>query len=350
MRSIETALDSKDNCFTFLRLIAAVAVCYAHSFPLTLGKGSRDPVTQFLLPFWGSSLGTVAVDLFFVISGFLIAASYLSRDNPVDFIKSRCLRIYPALFVSIFICTFAIGLVASTKSTYEYFLHQNTWSYFFKNTTLVTGVQHVLPGVFNENPYPRAVNGSIWTLPIELTMYASIFIFGITGILRKRDAFNLFFIIILILYLGKTSYPFFQSGHSERFPIVFLIGSMLYVNRKTVPLDFRVILGLAFLTIMLKDQGRVFEIMKYSLFSYSILYISLSNRFRLPNMDKYGDYSYGIYIYAFPAQQMYAYLYDNSDPYLMFFVAITTSSILAIFSWHYIEKPALRFKSKKVFV
>lgn len=67
-------------------------------------------------------------------------------------------------------------------------------------------------------------------------------------------------------------------------------------------------------------------------------------------MDKYGDYSYGIYIYAFPAQQMYAYLYDNSDPYLMFFVAITTSSILAIFSWHYIEKPALRFKSKKVFV
>jgi peptidoglycan/LPS O-acetylase OafA/YrhL len=155
--------------------------------------------------------------------------------------------------------------------------------------------------------------------------------------------------IVFHLTPNNTPHLFFQSGHSERFPIIFLIGALFYVNKKYIPLDFRILLGLVLLTIISKDQVRVLEIMKYVLFSYSVIYISLLERFKLPNIDKYRDFSYGIYIYAFPIQQIYAYLFDKADPYLMFFVVTTLSSVCAYFPWHYIEKPALRLKSKKVF-
>lgn len=116
-------------------------------------------------------MGGIAVDVFFITSGFLITYSFFSRNNIIAFIWARILRIYPALFVAIVFCVFVVGLFFTTNTISDYLFDPQTFKFFRRNVTLFSGVKYELPGVFTDNPYMNAVNGSLWTLPYEIKMY-----------------------------------------------------------------------------------------------------------------------------------------------------------------------------------
>ena len=103
--------NNRDNNFNLIRFIAASLVLYTHSYALVIGTGDAEPLRNSIGMTWGS----IAVDVFFVISGFLIASSFFERNNIVAFVWARILRIYPALIVAIIFCVLIINIASKSK-------------------------------------------------------------------------------------------------------------------------------------------------------------------------------------------------------------------------------------------
>lgn len=348
--TIQDTLKDRENNFTLLRLLAAMAVLYGHSWPLSLGlKGGEDPISNFLIRFLGASLPSLAVNLFFVTSGFLVAASYVQRENLFAFIEARLLRIYPGLIVAVFFCVF-VGFLVTTESILSYFSSPTTWSYLKHNMLLVTGIQFDLPGVFVSNPYPGSVNGSLWTLPIEVWMYFWVAVLGSLSLLKGKKSFNLFFIFLCLMYAQSSSGNFFiaHEPRTAQLALLFMLGTFFYVNRDKMPLGFVSLSALALLVyVTLAFPFSLF--IKSIFFSYFVLLLALHPKLKLPSIDRWGDISYGIYIYAFPVQQTLAYLMPQVQPISMFIISTIITFVLAMLSWHLVEKPALKMKGKLPF-
>ncbi len=96
--------DGRDNNFSLIRIIAAFAVLITHSFALAIGTGEAEPFQKFL----GMTMGTIAVDIFFITSGFLVTSSLLTRQSVIEFVWARVLRIYPALLVMLCLTVFGL--------------------------------------------------------------------------------------------------------------------------------------------------------------------------------------------------------------------------------------------------
>ena len=128
--------------------------------------------------------------IFFVLSGYLITGSFVRSGNLWRFFCSRALRIFPALILAVFFCAYCLGPLVTTLSVEEYLSSNQTWNYFKYNTLLYDGIRFRLPGVFEELPRSGGVNGSLWTLPIELLMYFYVAVLGIAGVLCQRVVFK----------------------------------------------------------------------------------------------------------------------------------------------------------------
>ncbi|TRW92203.1 acyltransferase family protein [Candidatus Methylobacter oryzae] len=347
---IQDTLKDRENNFTLLRLLAAMAVLFGHSWPLSLGlNGSEDPISTFLIKFTGESLPSLAVDLFFVTSGFLVTASYIQRENLFEFIEARILRIFPGLVFAVFFCVFA-GYLVTTEPKLNYFLSPATWSYLKHNIFLVNGIQFDLPGVFLNNPYPLSVNGSLWTLPIEILMYVWVAVLGYLSLLKDKKSFNLFFIVLCLMYAQSSGNNFFiaHEPRTAQLAFLFMLGSFFYVNRDTIYLNFACFAALI-LSVYMTLHYPFSLFIKSILFSYFTLLLALHPKLRLPSIDDWGDISYGLYIYAFPTQQLVAYLMPQIHPINLFIISSVITIILAAVSWHSIEKPALKMKGKLSF-
>lgn len=344
---IQDTLKERDNNFTLLRLLAAMAVLYGHSYALSLGVGrGEDLISNFLIRYWGESLPSLAVDLFFVTSGFLVTASYLQRDSLFAFIEARALRIYPGLIVAVLFCVFVVGAFVTTDTAAAYFSSPATWSYLRNNSLLLKGIQFDLPSVFASNPYPISVNGSLWTLPVELWMYFWVAVIGSLSLLKCEKAFNATFVVLCLMY-AQSSNNFFIVGEprNAQLALLFLLGGFFYVNRNKIPLG---LFGLILLStlVYLTNQYQFSGFLKAVLFAYTVLLLALHPNLRLPSIDHWGDISYGLYIYAFPVQQSIAYLIPQVRPLSMIMLSAAITVVLAILSWRIVEKPALLLKGK----
>jgi len=158
---------SRNNNFNLIRFIAAVLVLFSHSFALVLGVADTEPLVVLV----GMTAGTIAVDVFFIASGFLITSSYVARNNLLTFFWARLLRIYPALIISVLFCVFVLGPLFTKNNLDDYLSDSQTYRYLVKNAILFFGVEYRLPGVFLDLPYAAIVNGSLWTLPYEVRLY-----------------------------------------------------------------------------------------------------------------------------------------------------------------------------------
>jgi peptidoglycan/LPS O-acetylase OafA/YrhL len=165
---LASASGNRDNNFNLIRILAAIAVLISHCFVLSTGDPEAEPLRSEL----GMTLGSIAVDIFFVTSGFLVTASILRSRSIVDFTCARVLRIFPGLFAMLLLTVFLMGTALTTLPWLEYISSPGVYAYALKCGSLVTGVSYLLPGVFSENPYRGAVNGSLWTMPYEIRMYA----------------------------------------------------------------------------------------------------------------------------------------------------------------------------------
>jgi peptidoglycan/LPS O-acetylase OafA/YrhL len=339
---------SRDNNFNLIRFLAASLVLFSHSYPIALGKGSHEPLSQLL----GTSWGSIAVDIFFIASGFFIAASFHYKSSYKSFLMARILRIYPALIVTILLSTFALGLYFTTMLAGEYLSNSQTYKYLFKNITLIFGVEYYLPGVFSQNPYPNAVNGSLWTLPYEIKMYCLmvlfISLFSFIGRKCKNNALTPALVVLLtsaalITHLLNHFYAFYD-GQSLKLFTMFFLGSSFFFLKNNI--NIRSKLGIPLiLTLAISTLDKDAFFLAYTLLlPYIVFYLAYVPTGSIRHFNKLGDYSYGIYIYAFPIQQMVAALRPNGGVIEMIGLSFLGTCIMAYLSWHLIEERAIKLK------
>ncbi len=356
--------STRDNNFNLLRFLAAALVLYSHSFPLSGSQG------EIFARYLGIDGGKIALDVFFITSGFLIANSLFIRNNPIAFIWARILRIYPALIVAVLFCIFVIGLFFTTEATSDYLSHPQTQKFFLKNTTMFSiYVEWNLPGVFLENPHSRAVNGSLWTLPVEIRMYVYLFLLGTSLIyLQQQAGKKLFKYIFLAIALIATTVQTFTYLHNTmpihatnffnaffrgpppsdalRLFASFFIGVTFYAWRDSIVLSSRLFFAILILfALFIFYDKKLYILIAYSiLLPYLVFYLAYIPKGTIRRFNQFGDYSYGLYIYAFPIQQSIAALFPHIAALEMALLAFVVTFLLAFLSWHLIEKRCLRLK------
>lgn len=329
-------MAERNNSFDIMRHVAAYTVLISHHFVLS---GQSEPL--FLM--W-STYGTIAVTIFFSISGYLMADSFSGSGNFIEFMIKRCRRIFPGLIMCSFIMYFIIAAFAKTGSAYEYIISGDALNYFLKNSVFL---QEPVNRVFSCYLYKDVINGSLATLPMEFLCYILI---GLSLSFSKSwKAPTLLLIIAIISTLILNYQTDLYSYYSITFKLFFLfsipffLGSILsltknawWARRKEI-----LITSLSFLFIL---KGRP-EIQIFGLLCISFASICVG----LMTSDKLikgkFDISYGIYIYAFPTQQIIINTTGLSF-YAGMILSVIITTVLACISYKYIEKPFLKNRRK----
>lgn len=341
---------SKDNRFDILRLFAAWLVLFNHAYPLA-GLADPDPLTLWLKIDTSGGLG---VAIFFAVSGYLVTISLQNSRSLEDFLRRRVLRIYPALVAVTLICMLVLGPLVTTLPLRGYFSSGASWNYLETATGLK--IIYALPGVFEGNPARGAVNGSLWSLPIEL--YCYITLAGLSLLPWSVRAKALLAVVILSVLMiarplvppASAATPFFELDYyGTKLGLMFAIGALLAAWRERLtPLAWHGLGALALLSLVIAWM-RPFGVTQLFLYTVSIpvfvLWLALHGKF-LPQLpQRMGDWSYGTYLYAFPIQQLLAqYQAHLWGPALYVLLGTALTFVCAAGSWHFIEKPAIRFK------
>ncbi len=339
----------RDNNFNLIRFIAASLVLVSHSYPLSMGIGYPEPLSDSLGMTWGS----IAVDIFFVASGFFIAASFSFKNSFKSFIAARVLRIYPALIITTLLTVFLLGPIFTTLSLAGYFSDYHWAQYLIKNSLIITGIDYNLPGVFESNPYPLAVNGSLWTLPQEIKMYFLLVVFcSLFSVIKEK--LNISWKLDKALFIGITAlalvlhisnhYLIFYSGQSLKLFTMFFMGSSFYFLQDKISINSKV--GLTLIAVLLiSTLNKEAFFLAYTLFlAYIVFYLAYIPKGFIRRYNRFGDYSYGVYIYAFPIQQVIAYLLPGCSIIEMISLSFLFTVIAAYLSWILVEENALKLK------
>jgi peptidoglycan/LPS O-acetylase OafA/YrhL len=346
------------NALGFLRLCLALAVLVGHSWPL--GAGRATPGLGFSRG--QADLGTLAVGGFFVLSGFLVTAS-AARLGPVRFAWHRCLRIFPGLWVCLLVIALVAGFFATFGDAVRFAVHN----------ALGQPHQWGIGGLFRDNPYGRltgggsVVNGSLWSLSFELFWYGVFTALTACGVIRRSPR--------LILLLTAGAYTVLLSDFLHQLPttwhtvprprgtsgpiplfgaldtqllvylgFLFLLGASAQLYRHRIPVH-PALAVVAALVLLGTLRFGAFHVLGQPAYAYLLLWAACSLPPRLHRIGRGHDYSYGIYIYAFPAQQTLAALGVHHWGLLAYIAAsAAATTVLAAASWHLVERPALRLK------
>ena len=334
----------RDNNLNLIRAIAASAVLVSHAFPIALGPGATQPMEQL----FGHTLGTISVFAFFSISGFLIASSFERSSSKTSFLTARFLRLYPALICSLLLVAFLIAPLVSSLSASDFLGSSAPWLFMVKNTLLASPM-FVLPSVFETNPY-TAIEGSIWTLFYEVLCYMGVFVAGVAGVLRNRLLASVALLIYFALWLGIEAsglqlHPKLHSLLNLSLP--FVVGTLFYLWQDRLPLHLAGFAALGALT-WLAHGSFAYTVLFCVTLAYGVFWLAYIPGGFLKAYNRLGDYSYGIYIYAFPLQGLAVYLFGPQTPWQNMLYAYPATLMLSVLSWHLIEDPALRMKSRVV--
>lgn len=331
----------RDNNFNLLRTIAATAVIYAHSWELSPVVGGNEPVKALV----GAGLGALAVNAFFIISGYLVMQSWGRQRSLLNFCRARVFRVLPGLAgVLLFTLLFA-GLFCTTLDSPAFFRDPDTWKYFYKNLLMIK-VEYDLPGVFADNHYPEAVNGSLWTLRYEMKMYLALAVLGLLGWLGGVKL-RLFVGLFLACYFGVTLARYWWpeplvAAEMLKLSLCFFIGGLAARFGQYLPLRGWWLLPLGALVLL--ARGSLWYDLCSALFlAYAIFCIAYLPRGAILQFNRLGDYSYGLYLYAFPIQQALVARWPEIAPLDLFGTATLLTLVCACLSWHLIEKPALDY-------
>jgi len=340
-------LERRKNNFDAIRLLAAIAVIFDHSHAITGHVG---------FAILGTSIGEIAVKVFFVISGYLIYTSWQVDPSFHRYLIRRALRIFPALIVLCLVTVLIVGPLLTTMAPGRYFSQCETYGYF-KNILLYP--QYFLPGVFQNNIYPRAVNGSLWTLPIEFAMYLLLpMVSLLVSAARTRWAMPALTIAFcaLSIYWVRISPP----DHDPSFygtlllptlgiaPYFFLGASIRHMKWERFLDPVVAIFAIACVAFFRPHGATLEEVVLYLLLPYVVLATACRPSPWLENAGKYGDMSYGVYIYAFLVQQCVARLSSNSlSATQNALITLPVVLVLAWLSWHLVEKRALALKPSR---
>jgi peptidoglycan/LPS O-acetylase OafA/YrhL len=337
-------LDFRNNSIGFMRFFLAATVIWSHAY--YLGGFNHEPIAQ--LSHGTTNAGFMAVGGFFVLSGFLITRSYESVENVGRFLWHRFLRIFPAFWICLFGTAFIFApLVFSYErgSLAGFAADASPWSYIANNVFLAIR-QNSIDGLLAHLPSPAGVNDSLWTLQYEFFCYLAIAGFGVAGMLKRKPELIVACALFIYFFNAIAAWRFGSSGATDNFfslYFFFALGSCAYLFRDRLPMRgwIAAVAALILVTSLLTPY---YAFIGPVCLSYLALFAAMKLPFR--NFDRRMDLSYGIYIYAYPVQQLLA-LYGlyrlGFAPYLACTLAITVA--LAACSWFAIEKPSLSLKN-----
>jgi peptidoglycan/LPS O-acetylase OafA/YrhL len=341
-------MPHRQNNFDALRLLAAISVIFSHSF--LIAEGTQNNEWLILLTGNQSILGLPGVFVFFAISGFLVTQSFEQTPNPLHFLAKRALRIFPGLFVATLVSAFVLGPLVTPLPLGAYLSRLEPYQYVVGNTLLDQSV-HELPGVrFVDNPVGLEINGSLWTLRLEFSMYLMVLALGLFHRLSLKAALVLLAFGIACLHfemldtLEKWGW-FFQLLSGWGWLVGFFAAGMaLYKLRETRIFDGRIaVLALAGLvsSIPLREFIPLFPVFG----CYLALWLAFNPRLPVIPAARFGDLSYGLYIYGWPVEEAVMWLSGGRAPWWqVFLIALPATAAIAFLSWHLVERPMLRLK------
>ncbi len=326
--------------FDYLRLALAFSVLMFHSALSTYGKD------DWLWDFPKRGFVTAILPMFFALSGFLVSGSLVRCTSIRDFLTARVFRLAPALMVEVFLSALILGPLVTTLPLRDYFSDTLLYKYFYN---MLGDPQYYLPGVFTDTPFVR-VNQSLWTLPYELECYMILTVLYLIGVVRRPAlllAATVAITLALLLYndlrgiyLGKTE--------PRVLVVAFLWGCCFHSWRYYIPSHPAYALGAVALALIALN----FHNTLFYLSPIPVTYITVWLGLRNPKRDRLvasGDYSYGIYLYAFPFQQLYVWLAQpNANPLANIVFASIACALFAAASWHLVEKPFLKLRKRSL--
>ena len=333
----------RDNNLNLIRMFAATGVLVSHAWPVSTGNITDQPFANIL---HGIDLGIICVSIFFAISGYLIAQSYNRDPNLKRFWFSRVMRIFPALLIVLLITALILApliTVADVKAVWR-----AAPEYILRNFTLFS-LEQYLPGVFKGNPVGGSINIPLWTLSHELVCYFFVTVLGLLGLLKTPRLMFLAWIAFIAVYALIIYFePQSRLVALAKLAFPFMVGVVLFVWREKIILSWIIGGSLIALTTLLYDSIIFREVFMLSL-TYIIFLFAFLPGGKIRDYNRLGDYSYGIYIYAFPIQQLVAYA-GVTNPWLNILYSFPLALMCAFLSWTVIEDPSLgiarRFKQR----
>ncbi len=333
------------NNFDLLRILFAWFVIVSHSYVLN-GDGATDPLFEmtqqtFLFSFIG-------VKGFFIISGYLIFKSMVVSNSIFEYLVKRVLRIFPALAVVLLVTLAAVYFIYS-NNLLPFFANKEVYAYFLGNIILFKP-HFFISGIFSELP-SAAINGSLWTIEYEFFFYLFILLFFYFRSNKKILKALLVIVVALFLMVRLAFYDWTVQTHffiplEPLFDLgpYFLMGSLLSCfdfDKMPAKNAIAAVLSMALIASVYFKIGHT---VVYFTLPFIVIYVGKQTS-KLANWvhTKLGDPSYGIYLYAFPLQQLLIYWYRPST--LVLFIASTIGAfVFGYLSWIFIEKKALALK------
>lgn len=337
--------NSRKNNFNIIRLLAALMVIYVHSFSI-FKVSIKEPIVTFFHS--GVDLGKFAVYVFFIISGYLITASFMKSTTNFNYFKARILRIYPGLLVVMILTAFVVGPLLSTLDFKAYFNQLQVYLYPIKALPLVTATSF-LPGLFRDNHYANAVNGSLWTLFWEFLCYIGVAVLGNLKILTKLTVKLLIALAIVtsivLSFLPQNQFIVHSLVIVIPMLLAFFTGMLFYFIKSDIKFDLKWTFIALLSYIVLSNENLSFASLYILPLAYLVFTLSYSRRIKFYHFGSKYDISYGAYIYAFVIQQVLYQVTDGSLPFVVnVILSIGITIPFAFLSYVLIEKPIMRFK------
>jgi peptidoglycan/LPS O-acetylase OafA/YrhL len=339
MRTLGSAYDPARNNFDFLRVVLAGMVLWSHSYSLA---GIPDPLRRLTGELEGGRLG---VEGFFVVSGFLVTQSRERSSSVATFAAKRALRVFPALVAALVFSAFVIAPMASTRAPADYFAWGRPWLVFagvFLHRYLT------IPGTFSHNAFPDHVNASLWTLRYELGCYVLVALLGaLTLRLRAPATAAVLALCCALAFTGPEKGWFGDARYwLPHLGAYFTAGMLLYQLRARVPYT-GLAMGLAAAAIAAGLAAGRTEAVLPVFGSYLLLVAACTPRLPLAGFGRRGDVSYGLYVYAYPIQQLVLHLAGGRlDPRIVLGMSLPATLAIAALSWRFVEAPALAWKPR----
>jgi peptidoglycan/LPS O-acetylase OafA/YrhL len=316
------------NNFDGLRLLGALFVLFSHQFAIS---GRPEPLLFAGAKF--STFGALGVYMFFSISGYLVCQSWLADADAHRFIQRRFLRIWPGMAVAIVITAIAATLATGADG----------W-------TLVSYLRNVAclrcdDGLFFRGSAQTTLYGSLWTIPLEVQCYALL----LTAGMLARSRLGLLAAALAVLAMLPNmpfAADFDLAGYHWPVGVVgafFLGGCLICFHEQLLRRAWLPILGgLALIAHGDYQAATIFIVPP------AVIWIGRQSWPLLRSAGRFGDLSYGIYLYAWAVQQLgVVWLGKNTSVWFLMAVSLLVSTALAFTSWHLVEKRALRLKPRR---
>ncbi len=337
----EVSADRNNN-LDLIRFCAALLVILCHAYPISMGEGHMDLLGRIT----GGQIhfGNLAVCIFFLYGGFLIAKSAERLQTAGAYFKARVFRLFPCLIAVTFFLSFLAGPCLTTYSLGEYFSQKGTYLDLLNSIMVLT---HNLPGVFEGNIYGQTVNGPLWTLPIEFLCYIMCFLIWGIGLLNEKWM--------------KWTIPLFAAGmiglklildpqgllvSALRPAGLFYAGMLYYVYRDKIRLYWQGALLCLCALVFFTWRGFL-DVVIYVFLPYLLMYIGYGTRYKFSNFARYGEISYGIYLCGWPIQQVICMQFGGKmEPWLNFLLTLPIAVLCGYLLYRLVELPIARLQKK----